>query len=64
MLPSAVADELDLDPDGRPGRRRRTLRDWVVDFTCFGVAVGIGLLGAHSVSNDPNTSEGLAALDQ
>ncbi|MFB7707846.1 histidine kinase [Streptomyces sp. NPDC056105] len=64
MLPSAVADELDLDPDGRPGRRRRTLRDWVVDFTCFGVAVGIGLLGAHSVANDPNTSEGLADLDQ
>ncbi|MFE7153293.1 histidine kinase [Streptomyces sp. NPDC057636] len=64
MLPSAVADELDLDPDGRPGRRRRTLRDWVVDFTCFGVAVGIGLLSAHSVSNDPNTSEGLADLDQ
>jgi signal transduction histidine kinase len=26
--------------------------------------VAIGLLGAHSVSNDPNTSEGLAALDQ
>lgn len=64
MLPSAVADELDLDPDGRPGRRRRTLRDWVVDFTCFLAAVGIGLLGAHSVSNDPNTSDGLAALDQ
>ncbi|MFF1356296.1 histidine kinase [Streptomyces sp. NPDC058297] len=64
MLPSAVADELDLDPDGRPGRRRRTLRDWVVDFTCFLAAVGIGLLGAHSVANDPNTSDGLAALDQ
>ncbi|MFJ3987295.1 histidine kinase [Streptomyces sp. NPDC090032] len=64
MLPSAVADELDLDPDGRPGRRRRSLRDWVVDFTCFLAAVGIGLLGAHSVANDPNTSDGLAALDQ
>ncbi|MFF1732686.1 MULTISPECIES: histidine kinase [unclassified Streptomyces] len=64
MLPSAIADELDLDPDGRPGRRRRTLRDWVVDFTCFLAAVGIGLLGAHSVANDPNTSDGLAALDQ
>ncbi|MEU6658250.1 histidine kinase [Streptomyces sp. NPDC046821] len=64
LLPSAVADELDLDPDGRPGRRRRTLRDWVVDFACFLAAVGIGLLSAESVTHDPNTSAGLAALDQ
>ncbi|RVU28685.1 sensor histidine kinase [Streptomyces antnestii] len=64
LLPSAVAEELDLDPDGRPGRRRRTLRDWVVDFACFLVAVGIGLLSADSVTNDPNTPASLAALDQ
>ncbi|WP_237551607.1 MULTISPECIES: histidine kinase [unclassified Streptomyces] len=63
-LPSAVADELDLDSDGRPGRRRRTARDWIVDFSCFLVAVFIGLIGAEQVWDDPHTPQALALLDQ
>lgn len=62
-LPSAIAAE--LDPDGRAGRRhKRTVRDWLVDFACFFVAVVIGLLGADSVSGNPELSEGAAVLDQ
>ncbi|MER5945716.1 histidine kinase [Streptomyces sp. NPDC001904] len=63
-LPSAVADELDLDPDGRPGRRRRTARDWIVDFGCFLAAVFIGVLGAEQVWDDPHTPMALAWIDQ
>ncbi|MES5818844.1 histidine kinase [Streptomyces sp. RG80] len=64
LLPSAVLKE--LDPDGeRPGRRsRRTARDWLVDFSCFMVAVVVGLLGADAVSNNPHVSENVAHLDQ
>ncbi|MFD8573004.1 sensor histidine kinase [Streptomyces sp. NPDC059639] len=63
-LPSAVADELDLDPDGRPGRRRRTARDWIVDFCCFLIAVFIGLIAAEQVWDDPHTPHALALVDQ
>lgn len=56
----------DLDPDTeRPGRRpRRTARDWLVDFSCFGVAVIVGLVGADAVSNNPHVSENVAHFDQ
>ncbi|MFZ3597859.1 histidine kinase [Streptomyces sp. BH104] len=64
LLPSAVADELDLDPEGRPGRRRRTARDWIVDFSCFGIAVFLGLIFAEQVWDDPNTPPALAVIDQ
>lgn len=30
-------------------RPRRTARDWVVDFTCFLLAVVIGVLGADAL---------------
>ncbi|MFJ9038190.1 histidine kinase [Streptomyces sp. NPDC102406] len=64
VLPSAVLDELDLDPDGRPGRRRRTPRDWIVDFSCFLIAVFLGLAFAEQVWDDPNTPDVLAGVDQ
>ncbi|WP_425827983.1 histidine kinase [Streptomyces fractus] len=64
LLPSAVADELDLDPEGRPGRRRRTARDWIVDFSCFGIAVFFGLIFSEQVWDDPNTPPALAVVDQ
>lgn len=57
-----------LDPGtdgGRDGRRpRRTARDWVVDFSCFLVAVVIGITSADVVGDDPTTPAALAALDQ
>lgn len=68
-MPSAL-----LDPDpgrgpghdsDRPGRRpKRTARDWVVDFTCFLLAVLIGLLGADTVRNEPDLPQAFAVLDQ
>ena len=50
LLPSAVIHE--FDPAGaRPGRRpRRTARDWLVDFSCFLLAVFVGLLAADGSS--------------
>ncbi|HSX97482.1 MAG TPA: histidine kinase [Streptomyces sp.] len=72
LLPSALLeDDHDHDPglgpghDGRPGRRpRRTARDWVVDFTCFLLAVFIGLLGVETVRNEPGLPQAFAVLDQ
>jgi signal transduction histidine kinase len=64
LLPSAVLNELDPDAD-RVGRRpRRTARDWLVDFSCFVVAVIVGLIGAESVADNPHVSDSLAHLDQ
>ncbi|WP_255954044.1 sensor histidine kinase [Streptomyces odontomachi] len=61
FLPSALVRA--LDPEGA-GRRRRTVRDWIVDFMCFWAAVVLGLLAARTVAHDPHTPEPLAALDQ
>ncbi|WP_329333025.1 histidine kinase [Streptomyces sp. NBC_00663] len=64
LLPSAVLNELDPDAD-RSGRRpRRTARDWLVDFSCFAVAVIIGLVGAESVADNPHVADSLAHVDQ
>jgi signal transduction histidine kinase len=63
LLPSALADE--LDPGAlRSGRPRRTARDWIVDFSCFALAVVTGLLAAESMAKDPNLPEHVAAVDQ
>ncbi|MGV9452966.1 sensor histidine kinase [Streptomyces sp. NPDC003635] len=62
LLPSAVVTE--LDPDARrPGRQRRTARDWVVDFCCFLVAAAIGLLAADTLP-DENLPRAVVAVDQ
>ncbi|HET9379575.1 MAG TPA: histidine kinase [Streptomyces sp.] len=64
LLPSALADELD-SPAGRSGRRtRRTARDWIVDFTCFALAVLLGVIAAESLEEDPRLPASLAAVDQ
>jgi signal transduction histidine kinase len=64
LFPSALLH--DLDPDAqRTGRRpRRTARDWVVDFTCFLLAVALGLAAADTLSHDPHTPHALAVADQ
>ncbi|WP_306974502.1 sensor histidine kinase [Streptomyces canus] len=64
LLPSAVIHE--FDPSAvRPGRRpRRTARDWIVDFSCFLLAVLIGLMAADAVGNNPRVSHTAATLDQ
>ncbi|MFC8430548.1 sensor histidine kinase [Streptomyces sp. NPDC057253] len=63
LLPSAVIHE--FDPSAvRPGRRpRRTARDWIVDFSCFLLAVVIGMIGADAVGNNPHVSHSAAGLD-
>ena len=64
LFPSALLHELDPDVE-RTGRRpRRTARDWVVDFTCFLLAVALGLAAADTLSNDPHTPHALAVVDQ
>ncbi|WKX13852.2 histidine kinase [Streptomyces sp. NL15-2K] len=64
LFPSAVLHELDPDAD-RPGRRpRRTARDWIVDFSCFLLAVLVGLGGADAVTANPHVPHALAVVDQ
>ncbi|MGK3942216.1 sensor histidine kinase [Streptomyces sp. RP5T] len=64
LLPSAVLHEFE-PADTRPGRRpRRTARDWLVDFSCFLLAVAIGLIAADAVGDNPHVSRTAAELDQ
>ncbi|MGN9758097.1 sensor histidine kinase [Streptomyces sp. SD31] len=62
LLPSTLIKEFELDPE-RSGRPRRTARDWVVDFSCFLLAVFIGLLTVDTVA-DEDIPIALAAVDQ
>ncbi|WP_367326104.1 histidine kinase [Streptomyces sp. HUAS ZL42] len=63
LFPSAVLHELDADA-GRSGRPRRTVRDWIVDFSCFVLAVLGALAGADSLSGQPELPHALATLDR
>ncbi|MFF8726212.1 sensor histidine kinase [Streptomyces sp. NPDC015171] len=64
LFPSALIHELDPDA-GTAGRRpRRTARDWVVDFACFFLAVGLGIAAAQSLSEEAGLPHPLAVLDQ
>ncbi|MEY9485232.1 signal transduction histidine kinase [Streptomyces calvus] len=64
FFPSALLHELAPD-EARTGRRpRRTVRDWLVDFSCFLLATGVGLLGADALNANPRVPESLAAADQ
>ncbi|MEV6086031.1 sensor histidine kinase [Streptomyces parvulus] len=69
LLPSALIEQLDPRPGpGSPGDRlrrpRRTARDWIVDFSCFLIAVVIGLLAAEQLENEPGLSHALQVADQ
>ncbi|MHC3474221.1 sensor histidine kinase [Streptomyces sp. 7R007] len=63
LFPSAVLHELDPDA-GRSARPRRTARDWVVDVTCFLLAVAVALAAANSLHDQPHLSHSLAVFDQ
>ncbi|GAA4827500.1 histidine kinase [Streptomyces ziwulingensis] len=64
LLPSALFEELEPDT-AREGRRpRRTARDWVVDFACFLLAVGIGIASADALPDEPDLSPAVAVADQ
>ncbi|MFH8655741.1 histidine kinase [Streptomyces afghaniensis] len=64
FIPSALLHELDPDA-ARAGRRpRRTARDWVVDFSCFLLAVLVGAVAIEALNDNPHVSEGLAVVDQ
>lgn len=64
LLPSALVAELDPDAErsGRPPRR--TARDWVVDFTCFLLAVVAGVLAAQSLGSEEDMPRALLVTDQ
>ncbi|MEU6735842.1 histidine kinase [Streptomyces physcomitrii] len=62
LLPSAVTRE--LDPDRGERSPRRTLRDWLVDFTLFFVAVGLGLSAADAMPQEENLPHALGVADQ
>ncbi|MFF0589872.1 histidine kinase [Streptomyces sp. NPDC003781] len=64
VLPAALVE--DLYPEARRpgGRPRRTARDWGVDFTCFLLAVVIGLMAADVLDQEPGLSPGMAVADQ
>ncbi|TLS43853.1 sensor histidine kinase [Streptomyces montanus] len=67
LLPSAVAAE--LDPDrvaraGRTGRPRRTVRDWIIDFAAFLLAVVLGLLTADTLPDEAGIPYALEVADQ
>ncbi|MEU6565492.1 sensor histidine kinase [Streptomyces parvulus] len=69
LLPSALIEQLDPrpgpgSPGGRLRRPRRTARDWIVDFSCFLIAVVIGLLAAEQLENEPGLSHALQVADQ
>ncbi|GHB17379.1 two-component sensor histidine kinase [Streptomyces viridiviolaceus] len=64
MLPSAVIEQLDpaADPSGQ--RPRRTARDWIVDFSCFLLAVLIGLVAADTLEQERDLPRVMEGIDQ
>ncbi|MFI9612415.1 sensor histidine kinase [Streptomyces sp. NPDC052023] len=63
LFPSALIHALDPDAGLRGRRPRRTARDWLVDFSCFFLAVVVGLLAADSMTPQ-NTPHALLVVDQ
>ncbi|MEV7990488.1 histidine kinase [Streptomyces sp. NPDC086077] len=63
LFPSALLHALDPDGGGDGRRPRRTARDWLVDFSCFFVAIAVGLLAADSMTPE-NTPHALMVVDQ
>ncbi|MFI9246173.1 sensor histidine kinase [Streptomyces sp. NPDC053086] len=64
LFPSALVYELDPDAGDSGRRPRRTARDWVVDFSCFLLALGIGLAAAQSLPEEAGLPHSFVVLDQ
>ncbi|MFE1311445.1 sensor histidine kinase [Streptomyces sp. NPDC058755] len=64
LFPSALMHELDPDAGAAGRRPRRTARDWVVDFSCFLLAVVLGLAAAEALPQESGLPHSLAVLDQ
>ncbi|MFE2048570.1 sensor histidine kinase [Streptomyces sp. NPDC059459] len=64
VLPAALVEDMYPQARRADGRPRRTGRDWIVDFTCFLLAVGVGLLTADTLDQDPQLSDALRLADQ
>ncbi|MFI6037337.1 sensor histidine kinase [Streptomyces sp. NPDC051315] len=64
LLPSAVAAEPDPDAERSGLRPRRTVRDWIVDFSCFLLAVAIGLIVADTLPGDQDLPHAVLVADQ
>ncbi|MFF7983104.1 histidine kinase [Streptomyces sp. NPDC007901] len=63
LFPSSVLHALDADPD-RAGRRpRRTARDWLVDSSCFLLAVIVGAAAANTMRHEPYLPHVLTVVD-
>ncbi|MGW7280054.1 sensor histidine kinase [Streptomyces sp. NPDC054844] len=64
VLPAALVEDLYPEYRRPGGRPRRTARDWIVDFTCFLLAVVIGLLAADTLQDEPDLSPAMEVADQ
>ena len=64
LWPSAVVAELDPDAERRGSRHRRTARDWIVDLSCFLLAVLIGLVVADALPGERDLPPAVAEADQ
>jgi signal transduction histidine kinase len=63
-LPAAVVEDLYPQTRRPGGRPRRTARDWAVDFTCFLLAVAIGLMAADTLDQEADLSPAMQGVDQ
>lgn len=64
VLPAALVEDMYPQSRRADGRPRRTGRDWIVDFTCFLLAVGVGLLAADTLDQEPNLPRSMELADQ
>ncbi|MEV7274172.1 sensor histidine kinase [Streptomyces bacillaris] len=60
LLPSAMADP---ELPGDRARRRRTVRDWVVDITAFLCAAFIGMVAVSVIDADDSTADVVVFVD-
>jgi signal transduction histidine kinase len=61
LLPADLSPDI-TDP-GPDGRRPRSVRDWLVDATCFLIAVGFGSLLMIGQSSSPGSSDAMMVVD-